>query len=284
MKVKTHIRNMLATATLMAVVTPLWAADPVLVAHKISGNDALGDPGASYWESSKAVKMAMEAQTVATPAQPKVTVTEMSVRAVQNGKFLGLLLEWKDPTVDNLLITDGFGDQVAVEMPVTFKKDDLPNIMMGEAGKPVSVWQWRAPAQNDKDNGKPTTKQLYPNSNYDLYPDQILPAETAKLYTGAQGLGNPVSDGTKSSVMEMVAEGFGTLTHVGDQQQVAGKGVHKGGTWRVAMTYPLDAGNGVQLAAGSETAIGLAVWDGGNSDRGSRKAWASAWLSLKLSK
>ncbi|MBF0435983.1 MAG: hypothetical protein HQL77_11505 [Magnetococcales bacterium] len=284
MKVKTHIRNIMATAAMMAVVAPLWAADPLLVAHKVTGTDALGDPDGKYWDAAKPVKLAMEAQTVATPTQPTVTVIEMDVRAVQNGKFVGILLEWKDASVNDILVTDGFGDQVAVEMPVTFSKDDLPNIMMGEPGKPVSIWQWRAPHQRDKDKGKPTTEQIYPNLHYDMYPDKVLPAETAKLYTGAHGLGNPVSDGTKSAVMEMVAEGFGTLTHVGNQQQVDGKGVRKGETWRVAMTYPLGTDSGIKLTPGGETALGFAVWDGGNGDRGSRKAWSSAWLPLKLSK
>ncbi|MBF0110632.1 MAG: hypothetical protein HQL76_15795 [Magnetococcales bacterium] len=282
MRVNTQIQTVLATATLMAVVTPLWAADPVLVAAKVDGTAPLGDPAGGYWNSAKPVEVAMEAQTTVAPAQPVVTVTKLNVRAVQNGKFLGLLLEWRDGSADNLLVTDGFGDQVAVEFPIDYKKDDLPNIMMGETGKPVSIWQWRAPLQHDKDKGKPTTRQLYPNSNYDLYPDQVLPAETSVLYTGAHGLGNPVSEGKRSAVMEMVAEGFGTLTHVGDQQRVDGGGVHQGGVWRVAMTYPLGAESGIQLAPGGETAVGFAVWDGGNKDVGSRKAWAATWLPLQL--
>lgn len=282
MKVNMHLQTVVATAALMAVVTPLWAADPVLVAAKVDGSNPLGDPAAGYWNSAKPVEIAMEAQTTATPTQPVVTVTKINVRAVQNGKFLGLLLEWRDESASNLLVTDSFGDQVAVEFPVTFNKDDLPNIMMGETGKPVSIWQWRAPLQHDKDKGKPTTKQLYPNSHYDIYPDNVLPAETAILYTGAHGLGNPVSEGKKSAVMEMVAEGFGTLTHAGDQQLVDGSGTYQSGVWRVAMTYPLGADSGVKLAPGSETAIGFAVWDGGNKDVGSRKAWAAAWLPLQL--
>ncbi|MBF0144966.1 MAG: hypothetical protein HQL84_00435 [Magnetococcales bacterium] len=277
-----HIQTVLATATLMAVAAPLWAADPVLVAAKVDGANPLGDPAAGYWNAAKPVEVAMEAQTTVAPTQPVVTVTKMNVRAVQNGKFLGLLLEWRDGSADNLLVTDGFGDQVAVEFPLAFNKDDLPNIMMGETGKPVSIWQWRAPLQYDKDKGKPTTKQLYPNSHYDIYPDKVLPAETAVLYTGAHGLGNPVSEGKKSAVMELVAEGFGTLTHVGDQQLVDGSGTHQSGVWRVAMTYPLGAESGVQLAPGGQTALGLAVWDGGNKDVGSRKAWAATWLPLQL--
>lgn len=284
MKVKTHIRNILATATLLMVVTPLWAADPILSAAKVAGDEPLDNPSGGYWSSAKPVEVAMEAQTTVAPASAKVSVTKLDVRAVQNNRFLGLLLEWKDATRNDLLVTDGFGDQVAVELPITFNKNDLPNIMMGETGKPVSVWQWRAPLQYDKDKGKPTTKDLYPNANYDVYPDQILPAETAKLYTGAHGLGNPVSEGTKTVAMELVAEGFGTLTSVGNQQKVEGRGEYKDGTWRVALTYPIGADVGVKIAPGGETALGFAVWDGGNQEVGSRKAWATSWLALQLSK
>lgn len=282
MKVKTHIRNILATASLMAIVTPLWADGPSLHATRIKGDSSLSDPNGAYWDAAKPMEVALEPQTVVAPTQPKVTVAKINVRAVQNDKFLGLLLEWEDSTMNDLLVTDGFGDQVAVELPVTMSKDGLSNVMMGEPGKPVSIWQWRAPLQHDMDKGKPTTKQLYPNAHYDMYPDQLLPAETAKLYTGAQGLGNPVSEGKKSAVLEMVAEGFGSLTYVGDQQRVEGTGVYKKGAWHVALTYPLGANSGVQLAPGVETALGFAVWDGGNKEVGSRKAWATTWLPLQL--
>ncbi|MBF0422891.1 MAG: hypothetical protein HQL73_07850 [Magnetococcales bacterium] len=282
MKVKTYICNLLAVAAVTAFVSPLWAADPVLMATKVSGDGPLNDPSASYWNGVKPMEVTLEPQTTVAPTQPNGTIDKMNVRAVQNGKYIGLLLEWKDAAVDHLMTTDHFGDQVAVELPVTYNKDDLPNIMMGESGKPVSVWQWRAPLQYDKDKGKPSTKDLYPNSHYDMYPDQILPAETAKLYTGAHGLQNPVSDGKKSAIMEMVAEGFGTLTFVGDQQLVDGNGLHKDGQWHVALTYPLQSATGVQLAKGGETALGFALWEGGNKDVGSRKSWAPTWLTLQL--
>lgn len=80
-----------------------------------------------------------------------------------------------------------------------------------------------------------------------------------------------------------MAEGFGTLTDTPDKPLVSGRGVWKDNTWRVAFVYPLQADGkyGVSLAPGGETATAFAVWDGGNQEVGSRKAW-SDWVTFTL--
>jgi DMSO reductase family type II enzyme heme b subunit len=79
-----------------------------------------------------------------------------------------------------------------------------------------------------------------------------------------------------------MAEGWGTMT-VKPDQHVLGKGVWKGGVWRVVITRPMvsDDLNAPRLLPGNRTLAAFAVWDGGNREVGARKAWAS-WVPLVI--
>jgi hypothetical protein len=220
---------------------------------------------------------------MALPMNFTPAVNAMTVQVVHDGTALAVRLEWKDASKSDRLVVGEFGDQVAVEFPHEFKKDALPSPMMGNPGARVEVWQWRAAFQADLDRGRPLdTKDLYPNANVDVYPDQVLQATDARPYMGAVGVENLITRAERTPVLEQVAEGWGTLTIQPDDQQADGKGVWRDGVWRVVMTHPLDGGAGdVRFAAGGETAAAFAVWDGGSREVGPRKAWAP-WVALKL--
>ncbi|NGZ26976.1 MAG: hypothetical protein G8345_08815 [Magnetococcales bacterium] len=282
MKGKSQIWQVLA-ATALLTMAGQAAAEDALKAVKVAGGDPIMDPAAAVWKKAKAVSVPMEAQITATPANPTPAVNKMEVKAVRNDRYLGVLVSWKDASMDDKLTIDRYGDQVALELPMVYKKDDLPSPMMGNPGGRVCIWQWRAALQHDVNKGPYGIKDLYPNAHNDLYPDQVLPPETAKQYSGALGVGNPVSVAHGSPVLEAVAEGFGSLTDHSHSGKVNGKGVYKDGGWQVVFTYPLDASGEdvIKLSAGGETAVALAVWDGGSKEAGSRKAW-SQWVALKL--
>jgi DMSO reductase family type II enzyme heme b subunit len=78
--------------------------------------------------------------------------------------------------------------------------------------------------------------------------------------------------------LDMNAKGFGTLK-TQTQQDVKGKGVWKGGTWRVAFARKLQTGdsNDIQFISGEFKQIAFAVWEGSKGEQGSRKNITSWW-------
>lgn len=104
-------------------------------------------------------------------------IANLSVRSVHDGKTMAVLVEWKDATPNHTLVVDKFSDQVAIELPMQYQKDNLPSPMMGNPGGRVAIWQWRTALQHDAERGAPDIRKLYPNLTYDLYPDQVLPAD-----------------------------------------------------------------------------------------------------------
>jgi len=270
-------------ALALGVAAHLSAAE-ILQAFRVKGSGPLVDPQAAFWKGAKAVQVTMIPQVVTTPTNPSAAIKSLTAKAAHNGQWMAILLEWKDPTKSDRIVLDEFGDQVAVQLPVHYKKDAPPSPMMGNPGGLVNIWQWRAAFQHDIDKGEPTVRDLYPNTLVDVYPDEVLRAIDARPYTGALGVDNPISRPKQSPVLDQEAEGWGTMT-VHPEQNADGKGVWKDGGWRVVITHPLVTASEhhLRLQPGSETVIAFAVWDGGNREVGSRKAW-SAWVPFRLAK
>ncbi|MEO5347272.1 MAG: ethylbenzene dehydrogenase-related protein [Magnetococcus sp. YQC-9] len=254
-------------------------------AARVSGKGAILNPFAKEWEGVKPVKVALQPQMVTAPNHATPAIGEIAVRALHNGQWLGVLLEWKDPTKNDRLVVDRFGDQVALELPVNYRADSTPNPMMGAAGERVNIIQWRAAFQADQERKRDMTiRDNYPNAAADLYPDQVLKTLDVRSYMGAAGVDNPVAKHRDSPVLDQVAEGFGTLT-TKPHQEADGRGVWKNGVWRVVITTPMvaDGANAPKLNPGENTVMAFAVWDGGSQEVGARKAW-SDWVALKLAK
>jgi hypothetical protein len=258
------------------------AAHAQIVAPRITGSGPLDDPLGAYWKDARPAKVAMLPQTVALPHKPDAAVTELTVRAVHNGGWIGILLEWKDPTLSDRVILDSFGDQVAIQLPVDVK-GATPSPMMGNPGGRVNIMQWRAAFQRDIDHGPATIRDLYPYAWTDFYPDEVLGATDARPYSGALGVDNPISRGRATPVLDQMAEGWGTMT-VKPDQHALGRGVWKNDAWRVVITRPMvsDDLNAPRLVPGDRTVISFAVWEGGNREVGARKSWAP-WTPLVIS-
>lgn len=273
--------SLVAVALLAAV--GLAEGQAPLTAVRVKGAGPIADPAATGWKLARPVKVAMLPQTVTLPQKPDAAIKELTVRAVHNGGWIAFLIEWRDPTLSNRIVLDNFGDQVAVQLPINAKRE-TPSPMMGNPGGRVNIMQWRAAFQNDLDKGPPTVRSLYPNAWADVYPDEVLSASDARPYTGALGLENPISRGRASPVLDQMAEGWGSMT-VKPDQHALGKGVWKDGVWRVVITRPMasDDVNAPLLAPGDQTVVGFAVWEGGNREMGSRKAWAP-WTPLAIAR
>ena len=282
-------RTTLALATVLiataAALSPVsYGAETSLVAARMPGMGPILALDAPEWRKARPVAVPMLPQMVATPRHMNPAVKELTVRAAHNGHWLAFLIEWKDATRNERIVVDEFGDQVAVQLPVQFKPDAMPNPMMGNPGSRVNILQWRAAFQHDIDKGEPQVRDLYPNAMSDLYPDQVLRATDARPYTGALGVDNPISRPQGSPVLDQMAEGFGTMT-VKPDQRADGRGAWKDGIWRVVITTPLwvESQGAAHLMPGGQTLVAFAVWDGGNREVGSRKAW-SGWLPLRLAR
>lgn len=257
-------------------------AESALTVARITGSGAILDPNSPVWKRAPTLNVSLLPQTIIAPTKPDAAVKALKVRAVHNGQYLALLMEWKDPTRDDVLRSDQFGDQVAVEFPID--PSTTPSPMMGNPGGRVNILQWRAAFQRDLAEGEPDIQKLYPNTVVDLYPDQVLRATDARPYAGAVGMDNPVSRAHASPVLDQMSEGWGTMT-VKPDQHADGRGEWKNGSWRVVITMPMatESRNSPRFAPGDKSFAAFAVWDGHNQETGSRKSWSS-WVPLRLAR
>lgn len=253
-----------------------------LEAIRVSDKGDLVNIEAAFWDKAVAVNVPMLPQVIVPPTVPAAAIKELHVKAAHNGQWLAFLIEWLDSTRNDRIVVDQFGDQVAVELPARANEGSMPSPMMGNPGGRVSIMQWRAAFQRDIDQGEPTLRDLYPNAMVDVYPDQVLQATDARPYMGAMGVDNPISHPKRTPVLDQMAEGWGSMT-VKPEQHANGRGVWQDNRWRVIIAHPLESesANDPDLQPGASTVVAFAVWDGGNQEVGSRKAWAN-WVPLKL--
>ena len=278
------MRKMLLGLVLLALPTSAVAEEagaPAGVAMAtVAGKGAITD--ADAFAQAPLSKVALLPQVVTTPRQPAPATASLDVRAVRNEDHAGFLLEWDDDSADVRATIDAFGDMVAVEVPVAAGPPPAP--FMGNKGGRVQILQWRADWQTDVDKGAVTMRELYPNAYAaDFHHEDHLPAAEAAAYRGAVSLGNPMSDRQRtSSVQDLMAEGFGSLTPRATQA-AAGKATHDGKRWHVVITRPLAATGdpAASLAPGTATHVAFAVWNGSHREVGARKAWA-AWVPLEV--
>jgi hypothetical protein len=240
------------------------------------------DPGASAWSDAQRVIVPLAPQQLVPPYLEQAGVAELLVSALHDGGIVAFRLEWDDPEADDLDGIRRYHDAVAVQLPAR-QASTPPAITMGAPGFPVHILQWRATWQRDIDSGGKTgVDQIYPEVVHDVMPDDVLPPETAQLYWVGRAAGNPLSQVSRTTpVEEVVAEGFGSVTHL-SQQTAIGRGVHEDGGWRVVVAVPAAReGVGAPLAPGSSWPVAFAVWLGSEENRGGRKHFAN-WQTLVL--
>jgi hypothetical protein len=252
-----------------------------IVAPLVDGDLPVADPGSDAWDQADPVIVPLAAQQLVQPFLEETVLTALEARALHDGTTVALLVEWADDEVDDLDGIRRYHDAVAIQLPTA--QGATPAITMGAPGFPVHILQWRATWQRDIDSGGKTgVDQIYPEVIHDVMPDDILPPETAELYWVGRAAGNPLSQVNRPSpVEEVVAEGFGSVTHLG-RQGAQGRGVHADGRWRVAIGLPsARTGVGAPLEPGTSWPVAFAVWLGSDENRGGRKHYAN-WQTLVL--
>ncbi|MBI4216618.1 MAG: hypothetical protein HY687_04435 [Chloroflexi bacterium] len=251
------------------------------------------DPEDSLWASSDSLDVPLAPQAVVKPRTYEAGVKALTARALYDETKLAFLLEWGDAKREVSIGRVGsFRDAIAVEFPGDPSKG-IPYFGMGESNKPVTIYQWKADWQFAP---LYDVNEEFPNMAWDLYPFSGRAAGEMAEATdyGKEGgdraflpswwagspLGNPVLQ-AKTPVEKLTAEGFGTLTSAGvDQQNGTGKGVWKDGAWRTVISFPKSQ-EGFVFERGKTFPVAFAAWDGARQERGGEKA-VSTWYFLSL--
>ena len=228
-----------------------------LVTRKVDG---LIDFSADHpiWQTVAPVRVALHSLRIRT-----APASIVEIRSLRDTQSIAFHMEWSDPTPDKAFASAPFFlDAIALQFVEGEDQNrDVPFFGMGEQGKPVNIWHWRADAmQQVERDGKST-----------------VGGEDEVIWLSLDPF-------RRSSVEELNAEGFGRLSVQSlEDQQVLGRGVWAGGRWRVVMVRSLKTPGprDVQFEETGPMLLALALWDGSAKDKNASKA-VSLWQSLKM--
>lgn len=247
------------------------------------------DPYSEAWRAAPFAVVPMMPQQQTMPVLDTGTITELIVQSMHDGKDIAWRISWADATPDGNVDVGRFTDAVAIQFPL----DPGASPTMGHIGGKVQIIHWKALWQKDIDTHFQDVQDVHPNFWSDLYwfaegkwPFPIPEAfqdPTSLQWFVAQQAGNPMAAFSRTSaVEELVAEGFGTLTHQPNSASTA-RGVYKDGRWAVVIRRPLKTDDPLDavLNGNPATQIGFAVWDGSKDNVGGRKHWSN-WTPLEI--
>ncbi len=269
----------------------VFPQETVLFSKAVRGPLPISDPESEFWTTLPSIQFPVAGQNITTPMLLGVPIKQLTVNSANNGTWIAFRIEWSDATRNvNTSRTEAFRDAVAIMFPI-LNETKPPFLGMGEAGKPVNVWHWKGDWQQDIDTGFQDLEHAYPNVQVDYYPfanttqpNTIPPLTNFSVnFVAGWAANNPLSNPFKvTPVEDLIAEGFGSLTHQ-THQDVIGKGVWKDGRWRVSFARPLSTSDGsdVQLRPGQTRFVAFAVWNGENSEVDGRKS-ISNWHTLQV--
>ena len=241
------------------------------------------DPGDRAWQDAPEYAAKLLPQDLVEPRLMKPSTAEVLVRAVTSGDQIAFRLQWADPAQDDLPGASQFLDACAIQIPTKIEPD-LPDPQMGTPGKPVEISYWRADWQATANGREDNIRALFPNATVDHYPfdaPSLQPGsgqqlEFAKRYAPADAAGNRRAGPRQSPVEDLVAEGPGTLSPA-EKTLSRAKGIYANASWSVVIVRRRPAG----LAPAARTQIAFAVWEGSQSEVGSRKM-RSPWIPLAV--
>lgn len=272
-----------------AAAAPVAGAPPTITITRVAAAPPLDDPTSGVWESVPTVELPLQPQQTAPPMLETATVLAVGVQAARDDRRIVWRLSWADPSPAREVDVSTFSDAVAMQ----FQMVDGAPFTMGGPDMPVQVLYWRALWQQDIDEGFQDVYTRNPNAWSDLYwfaqgpPPHRLPAafgdERSRDWLVAYRAGNPMADFERDRpVEEMVAEGFGSLTHIGDTPSNA-RGAWMDGRWYVVIDRPLDPDDPLvrRITQHEAPMISLAVWDGSSGNVGGRKHWCN-WIPLRI--
>jgi DMSO reductase family type II enzyme heme b subunit len=241
------------------------------------------DPTDTVWNRAPEFTAKLILQDLVEPRSLIPSTTEVRVRAITDGRELGVRLTWADAVRDDLPDAGRFCDACAVQLPAK-TEPTVPAPQMGEAGRPVEITYWSAAWQAIVDGRGDTIQDIYPRANVDYYPFVSRPLESdadAKhamevRYAPARALHNTMSGPRQTPVQDLIAEGPGTITPATDSSST-GHGQRTPDGWVVVIQRRLPT----DISSTTGTQIAFAVWEGGQEEVGARKM-RTGWIPLTL--
>ncbi|HET9598440.1 MAG TPA: ethylbenzene dehydrogenase-related protein [Anaeromyxobacteraceae bacterium] len=238
------------------------------------------DPG---WAGAPVHPAQLMPQDVVEPRLLAPTTTAVEVQALTDGASVAFRLTWNVPARSDRTLPAVFSDACAVQLPAT-AGPEVPNPMMGEAGRPVEISYWRASWQAAVDGRPDTLAALYPNAKVDHYPFEsasLAPGSPEQLamarrYAPARAVGNTMAGPRDRPLQDLVATGPGTLRPA-ERAISSGAGKATPTGWSVVVVRPLPAG----AKPGGRSQVAFAVWLGAKGEVGARKM-RTGWIPLSL--
>ncbi len=228
-----------------------------------------GRPEAADWKSTPAASLTLTPQIIV-PPNGGGAVTELTLRAMHDGEWLAIRLEWADATADREVGVDTFRDAAAVGFPVS-EPEPPPSPFMGDPDHPVSIWQWTADLEAQA-RGQGGFAARYPHTEGVWYfPQDAAVQREVRAWRGTE------------PVVEFVATGFGTLTRRAGRNVLAAS-EHRNGRWAVVLRRRLSTGDPEDPAfkPGETAQLIVAVWDGSRGEVNGRKSVTLNWVPLAL--
>lgn len=230
---------------------------------------AASDPGDPRWRAAPAQNLTLSGQLITAPVGGG-SVASVAVRAVHDGEWLAIRLDWEDASADRTVGSDTFRDAAAVGFP-SRDAPAAPSPFMGDADHPVNIWQWSADLEATA-AGRGGFAERYPHTDGVWYfPQDAAVQREVRSWRGVD------------PVVEFGATGWGTLVHH-PIRQVVGRSQHEKGRWQVVLRRRLQTGRPEDAAfrPGETTQIIVAVWNGSAGDVNGRKSVTLGWVPFAL--
>ncbi len=261
--------RMLVVAVALLALGCTAGAQPSGVRAPYVADGAPARPGDSSWRGAPQTTLALMPQLIAVP-NGGGSVSAVSVRALHDGEWLAIRLEWADATADRVVGADAFRDAAAVGFPV--RESSTPaSPFMGDAQHPVNIWQWSADLEAEA-AGQGGFAERYPHTEGVWYfPQDAAVRRDVKHWRGMD------------PVVEFVATGWGTLERR-PVHNVLGASVHADGRWRVVLRRRLATGdpNDSPFRPGETTHLIVALWEGSSGEVNGRKSVTLGWTPFSL--
>jgi DMSO reductase family type II enzyme heme b subunit len=226
-------------------------------------------PGDGAWSQAPEVTLTLSEQQIVPPVGGG-GVGSVRVRALHDGSWLAIRLEWSDDIADRSVGVDTFRDAAAVGFPVS-ESDTPASPFMGDEQHPINIWQWTADLEAAA-RGEGTFAERYPHTTGVWYfPQDAAVHRQVRSWRG------------HDPVVEFVATGWGTLQRR-PTANVLAMSQHAKGRWSVVLRRRLQTGSpeDAEFKPGETSQLIVAIWDGSQGEVNGRKSITLLWTPLVL--
>lgn len=264
-----RVRWLLGIAVSLLFLAGSGVAEPASVSVAYAAQGVAIDPADATWKQARQTTLALTPQIIV-PPNGGGSVNSVNVRAMHDGEWMALRLDWADATADREVGSATFRDAAAVGFPL-MQSDPLPSPFMGDTEHPVGIWQWSADLEADAHAQGGFAKRYPHTPGVWYFPQDASVHRDVQAWRGVD------------PVMEFVATGFGTLTRRPTSNVQAASG-HAKGRWNVVLRRRLETGdpNDAAFRPGETTQLVVAIWDGDAREVNGRKAVTLNWVPLVL--